>query len=495
MAKLFLFGIGGTGSRVIKSLTMLLASGVEMPNTDEVVPIIIDPDATNGDMTRTVEMLEQYRRIRAAGFSGTKGFFKTKISTLKSLSDQEKSATTLGETFQYNINGTKEGRFRDFIDYSLLDATNKAFVDMLYSQENLDLKLDEGFKGNPNIGSVVLNQFKYSNELRQFASLFREGDRIFIVSSIFGGTGAAGFPLLLKNLRNADSEHLANHAFIQNARIGAITVMPYFGVDPKAGGKIDKGTFTSKTKSALSYYHRSIDGPNALNAFYYIGDNLSQDYNYAEGSQAQQNRAHLVELISAMGIIDFMSVSDSEMRTENGKAVNALHREYGIKEDVNPLDFTGLPDDSRARFASCLTQFSYFSLYMRQQFGASLGNQPWSKNGKVKLDSFFTTQPFFAKVRDFTNRYWEWLDEMARNERAFRPFDMATNEGSLYKFVVNIEQKGGFLGLNRSWSYGYFDDRLNAAERAIGDPPAEQKFLNTFYQATADIVKEKFEVL
>ena len=39
MSKLYVFGIGGTGSRVIRSLTMLLAAGVEC--NDTIVPIII----------------------------------------------------------------------------------------------------------------------------------------------------------------------------------------------------------------------------------------------------------------------------------------------------------------------------------------------------------------------------------------------------------------------------------------------------------------------
>jgi len=43
MSKLYIFGIGGTGARVLKSLTMLLASGVEC-GVDTIVPIIIDRD-------------------------------------------------------------------------------------------------------------------------------------------------------------------------------------------------------------------------------------------------------------------------------------------------------------------------------------------------------------------------------------------------------------------------------------------------------------------
>ena len=51
MSKIFLFGIGGTGARVLRSLTMMLATGVKL-GVDEIIPIIIDPDAANADLTR-----------------------------------------------------------------------------------------------------------------------------------------------------------------------------------------------------------------------------------------------------------------------------------------------------------------------------------------------------------------------------------------------------------------------------------------------------------
>ena len=57
MSKLFVFGIGGTGSRVLKSLTMLLMAGVKT-NVDEIIPIVIDKDETNGDMVKTKRLIE-----------------------------------------------------------------------------------------------------------------------------------------------------------------------------------------------------------------------------------------------------------------------------------------------------------------------------------------------------------------------------------------------------------------------------------------------------
>lgn len=82
--------------------------------------------------------------------------------------------------------------------------------------------MQEGFKGNPNMGSIVLNDFcdPNNNVLANLLSGFSDGDKIFIISSIFGGTGAAGFPLLLKTFRQAQQFNtFANPAIIADAPI------------------------------------------------------------------------------------------------------------------------------------------------------------------------------------------------------------------------------------------------------------------------------------
>ena len=63
MAKLYVFGIGGTGSRVLRSFTFLLGAGVKVKGFNEVVPIIIDADSTSGDKTDTVELMQRYVKI------------------------------------------------------------------------------------------------------------------------------------------------------------------------------------------------------------------------------------------------------------------------------------------------------------------------------------------------------------------------------------------------------------------------------------------------
>lgn len=292
MAKIYVFGIGGTGARVLRSLTMMLASGVQL-GQDEIVPIFIDPDESNADLSRTVDLMNLYIRIhRDLTFpsSNKNRFFRTTIS-------QEVSG------FRLQIRDTDDKSFQKFMDVSTMNRENQAMVKLLFSENNLRSKMDVGFKGNPNIGSVVLNQIVNSDGFETFANGFAVGDKIFIISSIFGGTGASGFPLLLKTLRTGND--FPNFQAINDAEIGAVTVLPYFKLKPSDESEIDSSSFISKTKSALAYYEDNISKSNQINALYYLGDNVQNTYENYEGGVEQKNDAHLIEFLAATAIIDF----------------------------------------------------------------------------------------------------------------------------------------------------------------------------------------------
>lgn len=188
MSKLYIFGIGGSGARVLRSLVMLMASGVEI-EAESVVPIIIDPDKSNGDLTRTVSLFNSYSKIRSRlSDIGENKFFKTKLED-----------TIDGYILPLNSE-TQETSFRQYIgmpqmkDLTGKNNANYALASALFSEDNLNATMTVGFKGNPNIGSVVLNQFEDSPEFQKFVTSFTSSDKIFIINSIFGGTGASGFP-------------------------------------------------------------------------------------------------------------------------------------------------------------------------------------------------------------------------------------------------------------------------------------------------------------
>ena len=160
MSKIFVFGIGGTGSRVLRSLTMMLASGVKF-GADEIVPIIIDPDTANADLTRTVSLLNNYSSIRQAlqfSSDNQSNFFRTEIEQIL-------------PNYTLRINDTDDKSFQQFIEYASMSKANKALAKMLFSDKNLQSSMEVGFKGNPNIGSVVLNQIAHSSDFEDRKSV------------------------------------------------------------------------------------------------------------------------------------------------------------------------------------------------------------------------------------------------------------------------------------------------------------------------------------
>lgn len=93
---------------------MMLASGVKV-GADEVVPIIIDPDTSNADLTRTVSLLNKYSAIRdnlQFSTGNENRFFRTEIKQII-------------PNYTLLINDTDDKSFQQFIDYASLVSLKK----------------------------------------------------------------------------------------------------------------------------------------------------------------------------------------------------------------------------------------------------------------------------------------------------------------------------------------------------------------------------------
>ena len=465
MSKLYVFGIGGTGARVLKSLSFLLAAGVKC-NSTSIVPIIIDPDAANGDVNKTVEILQRYKSVRSKlSFDGENSneFFKTDIAPLNS-------------NFRLNIQDSKK-KFKEFIDFQSLDKNNKALISLLFSRKNLDANLEVGFKGNPNMGSVVLNQFNISEDFSDFASNFSQGDRIFIISSIFGGTGAAGFPLLLKNIRSA-SPNLNNHAILQTAPIGAVSVLPYFGVKRDENSDIEKSTFISKTKAALRYYEHGVN--DSVNSMYYLGDKLVKDYDNHEGSVKQQNDAHFIELASALAVLDFAN--------DTNVTVNKV-REFGVENSNQNLTFNDLAGQTKTDILKPLSKYYFFHLYLKNKLRQNLGADFAKRLG---FKEPFLNEDFYQKLTRFNDSFWEWLQQMSTNERGFSPFTLS-NDLDLFNSIKGLKANKSFM--DKTNNYERITAFLNKkAKKMNTSEKTENRFMEVFYETTEELMADKYRL-
>lgn len=468
MAKLYIFGIGGTGARVLRSLTMMLASGVQL-GQDEVVPIFIDPDESNADLSRTVDLMNLYNRIhRELTFASSNNnkFFRTTI-------------TEDLPGFRLQIRDTDDKSFQRFMDVSTMSRENQALVKLLFSEKNLKSKMDVGFKGNPNIGSVVLNQIVNSSDFATFANGFSAGDKIFIISSIFGGTGASGFPLLLKTLRTGNS--FPNFQAINDAEIGAVTILPYFKLKPSGESEIDSSTFISKTKSALAYYEDNISKNNQINALYYLGDNVQNTYENNEGGVEQKNDAHLVEFLAATAIVDF----------SKGSYPVTVNKELGIKDEPKDgtVSFTSFYDNISDMVRCPLTQFVLVANCFKDNWD-TISTKVLAANGKVSgfNEDLYRSQ-FVGWLKDFQNNFLTWLTELKGNKRSLDLFNLECGDKP-FEVVTNVPpRKVTSLKSN----YSLFVDRINGQVSKLGSKDPKDKLLEIYYLATKKLAKEKFD--
>ena len=399
MKKVFVFCVGGTGIRVMKSITMLMASGMST-NGYTVIPVILDPHLDLEEKKNLHSLIDNYKDIYNKTINnGTStlnpldGFFNSEIQTINELNNQ------LNDTNQ--AVGSKE-KFRSYIKEANLaaDDINNFFVQTLFASKNLDSPLSVGFKGNPNVGTVVLGEMiEGADWFKAFKLHCEKDDRVFIISSIFGGTGASGYPLLEKKIRGAENEPA-----VKNALMGAVTVLPYYGLkDPTTtGSDIDSANFYTKTKSALAYYENNVQS----DYLYYVGEkNLRQVYENDE--KKQEDTANFIELVAASALFDFLTRERPDKRQYLTRA---------IEEDTDSLDLQSLGSGYKGivnsvadymllrSFVLNLPKETYFPLSQDRGFN----------------EDFYKDSAFQALCR-FTDKYYNWYSELSTNKRAFAP--------------------------------------------------------------------------
>ncbi|MCM1224619.1 MAG: hypothetical protein NC548_60250, partial [Lachnospiraceae bacterium] len=156
--KTYVLAIGGTGARVLRSLTMLMAAGAgvnkskgngdsDSDSVNEVVPVIIDYDIDNGDTNRTQDLLERYKWLHDQAY-GSKNkeedirnfFFGTEVNRIE---------TDYPTRFEIYLDPVDtKATFADQIGFESINSSNGTeetsyLLQSLYDTSDSDSKLAE----------------------------------------------------------------------------------------------------------------------------------------------------------------------------------------------------------------------------------------------------------------------------------------------------------------------------------------------------------------
>jgi hypothetical protein len=352
----YVIGIGGTGAKCIEALTHLCATGL-MPD-GQLYALFVDPDKANGSLERAQITLQQYVNCLQLQLGAT-DLLKTTIVRAK-----PDVWTPFGEETQPSLN--------NLFQYNSLKVTNQAaahLFDALYSRAEKETTLEKGFRGHPSIGAAVMAKTVQLEEVEPWRTFLNNikndvgagtGAKIFLFGSIFGGTGASGFPTIARLIR--DVLKTIGQA---NARLGGALVLPYFSFIPDASNQLKASSenFLMNTQAALKYYYQQ-DNTNIYDAVYLCGDESLSPVTFSIGAKTQRNEPHFIELYAALAAIDFFFKQEPQ-----GYYMLARH-DKNQNDQKNKLEWYDLPHDKGSdtvkqkigqfvRFA-----FAYLSAYL-----------------------------------------------------------------------------------------------------------------------------------
>lgn len=277
MAKRFVIAAGGTGSMCVRSMIFLLACGCGNP-TDEYNILLVDKDKDSDALTACQNLIKDYRQLRDC-LKGTQAFIMPEIR----LSSWDFTSEICTE---YTRRTGKSSKTLSHMTLSaLLNPTgNKQTDDMLktfYTGDELNVDLDKGFYGHPNIGAAVfayvqerflapaakdedgnlkINQFM--TELR--SELVRGTAYVYLYGSVFGGTGASVIPNIVEALRSIHGDQPGTDWGKTKLVLGGSLLMPYFRLPQCPQDSVENvkvrprdTLFAEQTREALRFYEES----------------------------------------------------------------------------------------------------------------------------------------------------------------------------------------------------------------------------------------------
>ena len=305
MSRDFLLGVGGTGAKCVEAFARLAMCGL---GPEAAWVGLLDQDRSNGNAGRTARVLSEYVEARAAlrtpggADLGTSALFRTAVDKPKAgwaWAPEERSSTSLSTS----------------IGYPGLPAAEQAIAQALFSAEERQVLLDEGFRQRPALGAAVTLQgvtpdtAVWQDLLGALQAAGHGGEiRVFLAASIFGGTGASGLPTVARLLRT----EIKKRRLEGRVRLGGVLMLPYFSFPPPppgspAGPQPDSAAFMVQARGALEYYAQLFRSERVFDRLYVVGsDPLIPLRTYSVGGSSQANPPLLPEFTAALAAVDFL---------------------------------------------------------------------------------------------------------------------------------------------------------------------------------------------
>lgn len=498
MKNLYVFAIGGSGERVLSSLVMMLAAGMPI-RAEKIIPVFVDNDENSKALANCRDLIKYYR----SDSKDLVGLHKLCQTSGEGDDKATFACADVAEPVALNIPGGAIRNLESIIigqsgndtgDSKSIRESIEEEKELLFTEDDLELPLNVGFVGNPNVGSIVLNTLSLQKqEFKEIYGKVDEKDGVFVIGSLFGGTGAAGFPLIVNTFyKKGETRPL----------IGGVAVLPYFNtIQQKQDNNgeaqdssqrrsqinterwnVDSDTFESKTRAALMYYADYMDN---MDYMYYVGDDAHRSmYPHSVGGKTQGNPYNIIEVMAALSVINF------SQNTERPDKIVYQMPVWDFITDGNSPDFANVSCIKNKKLKEALVRFQIMEELFRspafleediKQNVEYVADIKFDKGmlEAVRKDECKNNYKEAAALRFFFKEWDRWLKELnndpvARKFRIFNSGALSTRKNITELFYTNDQDADGIPhGIAKTKRVGVFSKKDQAIPLAIEDDMLE----------------------
>lgn len=356
MDKLFVIAIGGTGMRCLESFVNLCAIG--MFDEQEIEILTLDTDQSNGNKSRVENLIRLYNQIKSGGNPNSNTFFSAKLNLSVFFTDY-------GNQNYKQIAGISKGTNEQI-------KSNKLIADLFLDETTVqEFNLANGYRAQTHLGSMLMyhaiidaavilgkgvNVQEHHQALAGYIEkLAQSGSnaRVFILGSIFGGTGASSIPVIPKamqefiKIRSNDTQSLD----FNKTKFGSTLLTEYFTFNKpdekqksNAADSViaDSSYFPLNCQAALQFYQNDPTVQSCYKSLYHIGwpieskkvEDLNSGHKTIIGGASQKNPCHITELLCACAAYDFFNRKSGF----DGNKANYYYK--AVEYDSNVFNFT-----------------------------------------------------------------------------------------------------------------------------------------------------------
>lgn len=347
-----IIGIGGTGMRCVEAFVYMCAVGM-FPGKEFQI-FLLETDNGNGNFQRVLEAIKFYREVKGGdGRPNPDGFFSASILEPEQIN------------LVYNNEGVGFHSYREILESPAFDddtsEENQILANLLLDKGVQNYDLLHGYRAKPHLGSFLMYNFfvteakKQNPEIFRILNYFSLGDKVFLMGSVFGGTGASSIPVLPRALEEAyrliDESHVTKLSDMVD--FGAVLLTSYFdfNVTPNQTNEVvaKANSFLINSQLALQYYEDDPYVKKAFKSFYHIGWPLKSPTNFNgankkgkanTGGSSQTNPSHVIELLTVSAANHFFFGNqnpDVELETTTQNGVNHHYLWLNkVSERINP---------------------------------------------------------------------------------------------------------------------------------------------------------------